>query len=78
MKNNPQNDENAFSQELNREQRICACGCGEVFIYTRKWQKYLNKEHRKKGFESRPRINKVKVDRLQKLLNEASEILETL
>ena len=75
MKNNPQNDENAFCA---LKQRVCLCGCGESFKPTRKWQKYLNKEHRKKAFESRPRINKVKIDRLQKLVNEASEILETL
>jgi hypothetical protein len=75
MKDNPQNDENAFSQ---LKERPCLCGCGQSFKPTRKWQKYLNDEHRKRAYEKAPRLDKTKLDKLRILLTEASEILETL
>jgi len=33
--------------------RICRCGCGQGFIPTRPWQKYVNAAHKSRAYRKR-------------------------
>jgi hypothetical protein len=45
--------------ERDPNERICACGCGEPFTATRRWQRFKDGKHRYRAWErENPRLRR--------------------